>query len=209
MRKKSQGSRRAVTRGNGLVRFARGVRPDRNPLRRANDRLETLLLAGSIVTVAVGAPFAVPAAAAASHAAAVRTQAIERATRHEITGVLLQQATDTGDGYSADSQVLAQATWRAPDGSPRTGQVMATSGASKGSPIRIWTDPSGHLTGPPLTESQIAGQADLAGSAAAGGLVLLVLCESVIIRRLLDRRRIAAWDADWAVTEPMWNRQKW
>lgn len=209
MRKKGRGSRRAVTRGNWLVRFARGIRPDRNPLRRGSDRLETLLLAGSIVTVAVGAPFAVSAAAEASHAAAVRAQAVERTTRHEVKGVLLQQATDSGDGYTADSQVLAQATWRAPDGSPRTGQVMAASGAPKGSPILIWTDSSGHLTGPPLTESQIAGQADLAAAAAAGGLVVLVLCESVIIRRLLERRRIAAWDADWAVTEPMWNRQKW
>lgn len=123
--------------------------------------------------------------------------------------MLLQEAADAGNGYTADSQVLAQATWRAPDGSPRTGQVMATSGAPKGSPTLIWTDSSGHLTGPPLTESQIAGQADLAGAAAAGGLAVLVLCESVIIRRLLDRRRMAAWDADWTVTEPMWNRQKW
>jgi hypothetical protein len=167
------------------------------------------LVAGSIVTVAAGAPFAVPAAAAASHAAAVRAQATERGTRHEVRGVLTQEADDSGDGYTAGSQVLAQATWRAPDGSLRTGQVMATSGAPKGSAILIWTDPSGHLTGPPLTQSQIAGQADLAGSAAAGGLLVLVLCESVLIRRLLERRRMAAWDADWAVTEPMWNRQKW
>jgi hypothetical protein len=29
------------------------------------------------------------------------------------------------------------------------------------------------------------------------------------IRQLLNRRRMAAWEADWSVTEPAWNRQRW
>lgn len=184
------------------------MRPDRNPLRRASDRLEAFLLAGSIMTALAAAPFAVPAAAAASHNAAASAQAAERATRHQVRAVLLQRAAEAGDGYATDSQVLAQASWRAPDGTPRGGQVMAPAGATKGSPVLVWTDPAGRLAGPPLSDGQIAGQADLAGVAAAGGLVLLVLCEAVIIRRTLDRRRMAAWDADWAVTARMWNRRE-
>jgi hypothetical protein len=185
------------------------VRPDGNPLRRTTDRLETFLLAGSIAAAAAAAPFAVPAAAAASHAAAVSAQSAERATRHQVRAVLLQRAANTGNGYSPDSQVLVQAAWHAPDGTSRAGQVMASGGAQKGSSVLVWADPSGHLTGPPLADSQIAGQADLAGACTAGGLVLLVLCTAMITRRLLDRRRVAAWDADWAVTGPMWNRQRW
>jgi hypothetical protein len=208
--KKGRGARPAAARGNGgFVRFVRRVRPDRNPLRRTTDRLETFLLAGSIVAAAVAAPFAVPAAAAASHAAALSAQTAERATRHEITAVLQDRAPDVGDGYSPDSQVLVRATWRAPDGTLHSGQVMAPEGTADGSPVPIWTDRAGHLTGPPLATSQIAGQADLAGVAAAGGLTVLVLCETLIIRRVFDRRRMTAWDADWAVTAPVWNRQRW
>lgn len=208
--KKGRGARPAAARGNGgLVRFVRRVRPDRNPLRRTADRLETFLLAGSIAAAAVAAPFAVPAAATASHAAAVSAQIAERATRHEITAVLQDRAPDVGDGYSPDSTVLVQATWRAPDGTIHAGQVMAPAGAPDGGPVLIWIDRTGHLTGPPLATSQIAGQADLAGAAAAGGLTVLVLCETLIIRRVFDRRRMTAWDKDWAVTAPVWNRQSW
>lgn len=200
---------RAVSRENALVRFTRRIRPDRNPLRRASDKLETYLLSGAIVTAIAAAPFAVPAAAAASHAAAASAQAAELASRHQVSAVLLQRAAGTADGYSPDSQVLVQATWRSADGAPHAGQVMAPAGAQKGSSVLVWTDRAGNLSGPPLTDNQIAGQADLAGATAAGALVLLVLCEGVIIRRVLDRRRMAAWDAEWSLTGPMWNRQRW
>ena len=29
------------------------------------------------------------------------------------------------------------------------------------------------------------------------------------IRQLANRRRMAAWDADWVTTAPLWNRQRW
>lgn len=203
------GRGRAVSRGNALARFARGLRPDRNPLRRTSDRLETYLLSGAIVAAAAAAPFAVPAAAAAGHAAAARAQAAQEAARHQVSAVLLQRAADAGNGYAPGSQVLVQAAWRAPDGTPRTGQVMAPAGATKGTSVLVWTGPAGNMTGAPLSDNQITGQADLAGASAAGALALLVLCEGVAIRRIMDRRRMAAWDADWSVTEPMWNRQSW
>lgn len=198
-----------MPRGNWLVRLARGMRPDNNPVRRRSDRLETFLFAGSIVVAAAAAPFAVPAAADASHDAAVHAQALERTTTHEVRAILLQRAADGGNGYAPASQVLAQASWPAPGGVMRSGMVTAQAGAAKGSSVLIWTDPKGNLTGPPLDAGQITGQADLAGAAAAGGLALLLLTETVLVRRILDRRRMSAWDADWAVTEPQWNRQRW
>lgn len=185
------------------------MRPDRNPLRRRTDRLETFLVTGSIVAALAAAPFAVPAAAAASHAAAAGAQAAERATRHQVRAVLDERAADVNDGYSQGSQVLVRASWRASDGAPRAGQVMAPAGSAKGASLLVWTDPAGHLTGPPLADGQVAGQADLAAIATGTGLALFVLCEAMIIRRTLDRRRLAAWDADWAVTAPLWNRQRW
>lgn len=198
-----------MRREGWLVRIARGVRPDRNPVRRRSDRLETFIFAGSIVVAAVAAPFVVPAAAEASHSAAVSAQSAERTTRHQVEAILAQRAADGGDGYAPASQVLTQAVWHAPDGMPRSGVVTAPAGAARGTAVRVWTDPEGNLTGPPLDSGQIAGQADLAGAAAAGGLALLLLSETLIVRRVLDRRRMSAWDRDWALTEPMWNRSRW
>lgn len=193
-----------MPRGSWLSRLVRGVRPDRNPVRRSSDRLEAFLFAGSIVAAAAAAPFVVPAAADLGHTAAVSAQNAERTTRHEVAAVLVQRAADGGDGYAPASEVLAQASWHAPDGMPRSGVVTAPAGAPKGSLVRVWTDPEGNLAGPPLDAGQITGQADLAGAAAAGGLALLLLSETMIVRRILDRRRMSAWDADWTVTEPDW-----
>lgn len=200
-----------MSQNNWLARFARGVRPDRNPLRRRSDKLETFLLAGSIVAAAAAGPFVVPAVAGVSHAAAVRAQATERATRHEIKADLLQRAADGGDGYTSATQVLARAQWRAPNGTVHVGVVTAPAGAAKGTPVSIWTDAQGNLTGPPLNAGQIAGQSDLAGVAAGGGLAIVLLWEAIIIHRLLERRRLRDWDADWEVTEPQWTRrhQRW
>lgn len=205
------GRKRAISRNSWLARFARGMRLDRNPVRRTSDKVETFLITGSIVAAAAVAPFVIPAAAGASHAAAVRSQGIQRTTRHEIKAQLLQRAADGGDGYSSATQVLARAEWRAPDGAIRFGVVTAPGGAPKGTLVAIWIDARGNLTGPPLDAGQVAGQSDLAGAAAAGGLALLLLTETVAIRRILDRRRMKDWDAEWAVTEPHWTRrhQRW
>ena len=48
-----------------MGRWLHGVRPDRNPLRRTSDRVETYLLAGLFAALAAAAPFA---AQSASHA---------------------------------------------------------------------------------------------------------------------------------------------
>jgi hypothetical protein len=203
-----KGRKRFLHRGNWLVRAARGVRPDSNPLRRRSDRLEAFVFAASVVVAAVAAPFIVPAVAGASHNAAVSAQATQRATRHEINAFLTQRAADGGGSYAPSSEVLAQASWHA-DGGIHSGTVSAPAGAIQGSPVTVWVDQQGRLVSAPLDAGQVAGQADLAGAAAAGGLALLLLVEMAIVRRILDRRRMNAWDADWAVSEPQWNRSRW
>jgi hypothetical protein len=166
--------------------------------------METYLLTGAIATAIAAAPFAIPAAAEASRAAGASSQAAQEATRHQVRAVLLQSAADD----APDSQVLAQATWRAPSGAPLTGQVLVPAGAGKGSSVRVWTDTTGHLAAPPLTDGQVTSQADLAGAATGVALALLVLGETAVIQRSMNRRRMAAWDTEWSVTEPTWNHQR-
>jgi hypothetical protein len=168
------------------------------------------VLAGSLAAVIAAAPFAAQLAGEAGHAAAQRAANSERAATHEVKAVLLQSSNDTASGYSFDSTVPGEVRWTPPGGGPaRTGQVIVPSGTAKGTTIDVWVDHAGQLTGPPLNSGQVAGQADLASTGAIAGLALLYLCEAVIVRQVLTRRRLAAWDADWTVTEPAWNRQRW
>jgi hypothetical protein len=191
-----------------LFRAVRGARPDRNPLRRRTDRLETCLLAGLFVAAAAGAPAAVPAAGHTWYADATHARQEQLAARHEVTAVLAQSAGVIG-GYTLTSQVPALASWTSAGGARRAGDVPAAPGSPPGTLVHVWTDDSGYLVSPPLTVTEVADQADAARVAAIGGIVVGCMAGTLAIRQLLHRRRMAAWDSDWLATARVWNRQTW
>src|SRR5215831_9590990 len=130
-------------------RVLRGVRPDRNPLRRTCDRVETYLLAGLFLASAAAAPFAAQAASRDAYAVALRAQQEQLATRHLVPAELTQvTAVSSADDLS--SYVPVRATWTSVTGVRRAGQVMAQAGSKMGSTVPIWTDDAGNLVTPPL-----------------------------------------------------------
>jgi hypothetical protein len=187
----------------------RGLRPDRNPLRRTSDRVESYLLAGLLVAALAGAPFAAKAASHAAYAGALRAEQAQLATKHQTRAVLTRPAGSDDSTYTLSTAVLAQATWTSATGVRQTGDVLALAGSPKGTAVTIWTDAQGNLTSPPLQLSQVAGQADVAALGAIVAIVALYLCATGVVRYVMYRRRMAAWDADWAVTAQTWNRQRW
>jgi hypothetical protein len=206
MRRRLGRAERRQARLSGRV--LRGLRPDRNPLRRTCDRVETCLLAGLFLASAAAAPFAAQAASRAAYAGALRAQQEQLATRHLVPAELTQvtAVSNTGD---LSSYVPVRATWTSVTGVRRAGQVMAQAGSKVGSTVTIWTDAAGNLVTPPLLASQVAGQGDMAAIGVVSGLGALYLCEVAVVRRVVNRRRMAAWDADWVVTARLWNRQRW
>ncbi len=198
-----------MSQGRWYCRAIRGLRPDRNPLRRRSDRLETYLLAGLFVAAAVGAPFAAQAAGHAAYVRALHAEQAQQASSHQVRAVLTQAAGTSMNGYSLGSDVPVQATWTSVTKVKRTGQVLAPAGSPKGSAVTIWTDDAGNLTNPPLQPSQVNGQSDLAALGAITGVGVLYLSGTMVARRVLNKRRMAAWAADWEVTARAWNRQSW
>ncbi len=73
-------------RMSSLARLARGLRPDRNRLRRATDRAEAAVLAGLAAAFLVGAP---AAAMTAGHLAAAAGLRAEQAGRYKVHATLL------------------------------------------------------------------------------------------------------------------------
>lgn len=194
--------------GCWLLRAIRGARPDRNPLRRGTDRLETCLLVGLFAVMAVVTPFAARLIGHASHAAALQVRQEQLANRHQVRAVLTRNAGPVS-GYSLSAYVLTPATWTSVTGVRRSGEVPAEPGSRKGTSISVWIDRNGYLDSPPLDVSEAASQADAAmvGVIVAAGVVYIT--GAAAIRQLLNRRRMAAWDADWVATAPTWNRQSW
>ncbi len=190
-----------------LARLARWLGFDRNPLRRGTDRIEAALRLVTMIMLVT----AVPAAAVlvgqqADHVALNRAHA-QQAANHLVSAVLLEQAPATGtpDPYTSVQTAWVLARWQPPGLPPRTGEVLAPVGAPKGSTVRTWINPSGAVTDPPLDHRDITGDVCIAVVATCLVSWLVLLASGTLARRLLDRRRLNAWDAEWRASGPLWS----
>lgn len=187
----------------------RGVRPDRNPLRRRWDRVEAFIFGGLVVVAAAGAPVAATLAGNWAHADSARVARVQQETRHQVRAVLVAPPHPTVSGYTVNGMSPAMARWTAPSGAQRTGEIAVPSDSATGTVVSLWTDQAGEVTSPPLTPSQVTDQGTLMALVAATMTVVACLLAAVATRIVVNRRRMAAWTADWVVTAPMWTRQSW
>ncbi len=192
------------SRSTRLGRLVRGRRPDRNPLRRGSDRAETAVLGVLLAAFLAGAPFAAHVAGSWTYATSAREAQGQQAAIHQVRATLRQAAPlSVVDGGAA-----ADAWWKAPDGQVRTGQVVAPAGAPAGSTVMVWVSQSGQLANTPLQRYQVTGRANAARALAVVGLAVTLLFAGWAARWALDRRRLAAWDAEWLVNEPRWSSRR-
>jgi len=184
-----------------LGRLLRRWLPDHNPLRRGSDRAETAVLLLLLFAFVGGAPIAGHVAGSWTYATSAREAQAQEANLHQVRATLLQSA-EPWNYYQSGGE--ANARWKAPDGQVRTGPVFVPSGAAADSTVMIWVNRSGQLEGSPLRPSQVAGRADMACTLAIVGLAITLIIIGLTGRWLLDRRRLAAWDADWLANGPRW-----
>lgn len=179
--------------------------PDRNPVRRGWDRAEAVIVAVLVAAFLAGTPVTAMAADSWAHGIAQRVQQAEEAAWRQVPAVLSTDAIRPG-ANTDPGEVMSEvkATWTAPDGAHRAGVVLALPGTQAGHSVKLWVDQAGDPTGPPLLNHQVGEQAALAAVMASLLLGLLLLCAGLATRRVLDARRMAAWDAEWRVTGPRW-----
>lgn len=198
---KVMGTRRRDIRATPLGRFLRGRRPDRNPLRRGSDRVETAVLALLVIVFLAAAPFAALASGSWALARARQAQLTERASSYQVPAVVLKLDAPSGGAYADPG---AQARWTARNGTVITSEIPVPLGTAAGSTQWLWTTGDGRLTNPPLQDSQVTGQAYVAEGLAVAILAVLLTITGLVTRWTLDRRRMAAWDAEWRATGPRW-----
>lgn len=185
-------------------RFVRERRPDRNPLRRTSDRIETAVLAVLVVAFLAAAPFAAQAAGAWMGGVSHRTQIAQEASRREVQARVLTVASVSSAGGYASAESLAQARWTAPDGKVVTGEAPVPAGTAAGATVPVWVTTDGQLTDAPLQNAQVADSEVTAEILAVTGLGIAATVTGVLTCRALDKRRMAAWDAEWRATGPRW-----
>jgi hypothetical protein len=180
--------------------------PDRNPLRRPADRIERLVIIGLLALFAVAAPVAALTVGHAATAGAAKAAArAEAAAWHRVPAHLVQSAPPPR-GPADPSSYLARvpAWWIGPDQARRTGQVLVPAGTQAGHLVQVWTERAGRLVPGPLGYAQTAGGAVLAAVGTVAVLAAALVVGGAAARRILDRRRLAGWEAAWASVGPEW-----
>jgi hypothetical protein len=192
-----------------LWRLARRLWPYRNPLARVADRVEAAAL---LLVVLVGLLMTPVAAARGSEAYATQraiTDELSR-THRPTTAVLLADPpllSAVSPGRVVHGKTSVPVRWSLPDGTVRTGQVLADDWLHAGTQLAIWLDRFGNPVDPPPTADTpiVTGL----GVALVSWLVVMTLLIAGLaaLRLLLGRSRRAAWHRDWESVEPEWSRR--
>jgi hypothetical protein len=177
-------------------RVVRGLWPDHNPLRRTSDRAEAGILAALVTAFLLGTPLIALAAWHLAMTTSFTTTTAERAGWRPVPAQLVTSAP-----FSYGYDVMVPARWRTPDGAEHHGRIRVPPGTRAGTVVTVWAGQTGLLTRGPLTPSQTRIQATFSAVMAVPCWGVLLLCTGVLSRRLLDSRRLAAWDADWAAVD--------
>jgi hypothetical protein len=195
--------RQRKPRSTPAGRFVRGRRLDHNPLRRASDRAETLVLTLLAAVFLVAAPLVAPAAGAWAHTVAQRAELAQQSSRSQVTAVVVAKPVPPVMAQEAFVSA-AKARWTAPDGAVVTSLIPVPVGTQAGDKLSVWTTRDGQPTTPPLNGSSVA---SLTVLGAVTGVVVLagaLALAGAVVRWSLNRRRLAGWDADWQATGPRW-----
>ncbi|MCU7726010.1 hypothetical protein ODJ79_19980 [Actinoplanes sp. KI2] len=183
----------------GIRSLLRRLGWHRNPLRRGSDRVEAWLNAVLLITLALAGSAMAVGTSRGAYRAEEKAAAWDRTHRFEVWAVLVSKP--------AAPQGTAQARWKAPDGSPRTGPVTAALSTAAGAWVPIWVDETGAVSTAPPHHSP-------ATHAAGVGAVTLLLVAAALAaiwlfcRRLLDRQRLRTWQDEWLEVGPRWSKYR-
>jgi hypothetical protein len=188
-----------------LARCARWLGFDRNPLRRPTDRAEASVRLALLLLFLAAIPLAVVAGRLTDHVA-LRDVRVAAATDHRVPAVLLGTAVANVESgaYGVPATVWTPARWRAPDGPARSGYVLAPTGARRGSTVPVWTDASGAVTTKPGNHGTVVDDVAAATVGTIVGSGFLLTGGGFVAHLALNRRRFAAWDAQWGTAGPLW-----
>lgn len=188
-------------------RTARCLGWDGNPLRRGVDRAESLAMTVLVSVLVVAGPVLAISVGRTADAAAVRQQQAE-AGWYQAKAVLLEGA-DQAMATSGEWDVAwVQAKWTLRDGTVRTGEVAVSLNARAHQHITVWLTPAGHLTRPPMTQTDVRDQVMFAILLTVTGWAVALVIGVLAVRALANRRRMAGWQREWDVSGPLWSRQR-
>ncbi|OLZ71992.1 hypothetical protein AV521_08595 [Streptomyces sp. IMTB 2501] len=175
----------------------------RSPLKRRADVMEAWVVLGTwLLTVLAG----VSAGLVAAHSVE-NGLAKERADWGPVVARVVGRAPGEAPLHghtSAGDRVWAEVRWTVADGSAHTGQVRVRPGSKAGTPVTVWSDPQGHLVNRPTSAAEAAFRGALIGCLVGVSAAAVPFIGGLAVRARLERRRMDAWDTEWARLGRQW-----
>ena len=85
---------------------------------------------------------------------------------------------------------------------------MVARKAVAGASVAVRVDEKGRLAHPPLSRAKVTDQVIRAAVATPVALALVPAAAGGVVSLLLDRHRLACWEADWPAVEPQWTHRR-
>ena len=163
----------------------------RNPLARASDRIEAVVLVLAVVVSLLAAPIAA-AIGTAVHDARRHVYIEQAHTRHTVTATVIG---DSPEQNAPADTITVPARWVAA-GAEHTGAVKVQSTAKTGDPVEIWVDSSGSPVDAPAPTTRAAQEAVTAALTIWVSMAAVATTLFTATRIILDRLRVAGWQHD-------------
>ncbi|MEV6566922.1 Rv1733c family protein [Streptomyces kronopolitis] len=178
-----------------------------NPLKRGTDVAESWLFLATAVLIAVATPAAGVAAASTLDTSSPRPGHEWHSVSAVLTGdpparIGVDPASATG------GRVHATVRWTAEDGTVRTGETAVAPDLRTGDRTTAWVDRHGTLLRDPSTPEDAVAESIAVGIVAASGTGLLLIGANKAGIILLNRRRYAQWEKDWAESDFRWRHRQ-
>ncbi|MDX2545129.1 hypothetical protein ACOT81_05920 [Streptomyces sp. WI04-05B] len=174
----------------------------RSPLRRRSDRAEAWIVLGTWLLALLGAVLAGVTTADAME----RGMAENRARTRAVSAVLMEDATKSDTGTDLGT-VWVKVRWTDANGGSHTDRTKADTDATAGTTVTVWVNREDELVSKPVAPSEARRQAAAGGMLVALGAGTGVLVAGRLPRALLERRRLAAWEAEWERVGPGWRKR--
>ncbi|MGI5255947.1 Rv1733c family protein [Streptomyces angustmyceticus] len=176
-----------------------------NPLQRGTDVAQSWMLLITAVLTAVAVPAAGVMAGSALDASSQR----QGHDQKSVSAVLTEDSparigVDPAGGTGG--RVHATVRWTAPDGTTRTGETAVAPGLRAGDRTTAWVDRHGSLLRDPTIPGDALAESVAVGIVAASATGLLFLGANKAGVVLLNRRRYAEWEKDWAESDLRWRQ---
>jgi hypothetical protein len=187
-------------------RFARRLGLDGNPLRRRTDKVAACLAALLVLAFLIGAPLMSIAAVGWAGRTGATGQSVTRSWR-QVPAVPEQAVPARSLSRGVLGHFRVQARWTAPGGRARAAAIPVSAGMAAGRPVPPWLDAAGRPAGPPRSQRAVLARQAAGAVVATAALGIVLLCLAWAGRWVLDRRRLANWEAAWAAVGPQWTKR--